>query len=364
MQDINPLRLGIKAILIFILANLAFAFFDPPVGSLTLYNRLVPGRLRFAFAGGPAVDASVGELDALFASHIISGPKQSNEFRVVLLGDSSVWGDLLSPSQTLSEQINQGNFACNGRRIVAYNLGYPHPFLIKDLLILDEAKKYQPDMVIWMITLDTLRPRGPNPFVVTNQSRIISLVQRYNIHYGVSGLNAGTSLWERTIIGQRSRLASLAALQEYGVYWAGMNYPVPDPAGYIPVKNDLDNATPFFMGYQANTDVSHFLFPLINSGYQIAGSIPLAVINEPMFISTGRNSDVGYNEFYPRWAYDAYRDIMSRDAHENGWRYYDLWNAIPQSLFMDTALHLSPKGQNVLAQLVAPVIMAACPSSP
>jgi len=363
MKSINPWRLLAKALLLFLILNLAFAYFNPPVANLTIYNWLVPGRLRFPFASGWVDDVSVGNLDALFASHVISAPKQPNEFRVVLLGDSSVWGELLSPSQTLSEQINQNNISCNGRKVIAYNLAYPHPVLIKDLLILDEAKKYKPDMFIWLVTLDTLRPRGTNPFIEANQTEVVSLIQRYSIHYPVSGLKTEASLWERTIIGQRSRLARILLSQEFGVYWAGINYPSLDPAFYAPVKNDLTNDTPFFMGYDANT-LDKFLFPLINSAYQIAGKVPLVVVNEPMFISTGKNSDMGYNRFYPRWVYDEYRNIMFKQAHDNGWQYYDFWNAIPQSLFLDTALHLSPEGQNALAKLVTPILLASCPSAP
>jgi hypothetical protein len=42
-----------------------------------------------------------------------------------------------------------------------------------------------------------------------------------------------------------------------------------------------------------------------------AGDVPVLLINEPMFISSGQNSDLRYNSFYPRWAYDQYRAMLA-----------------------------------------------------
>ncbi|MCZ7670394.1 MAG: hypothetical protein M5U34_26160 [Chloroflexi bacterium] len=46
----------------------------------------------------------------------------------------------------------------------------------------------------------------------------------------------------------------------------------------------------------------------------MAGDVPVLLINEPMFISSGRNSDLRYNAFYPRWAYDQYREMLGETA--------------------------------------------------
>ena len=87
-------------------------------------------------------------LDAMFASHeIASGPKPAGEYRVLLIGDSSTWGWLLKPGETLA-QINRAHLqAADGRTVRAYNLGYPIISLTKDVLIIDRAMQYQPDAV-------------------------------------------------------------------------------------------------------------------------------------------------------------------------------------------------------------------------
>ena len=44
--------------------------------------------------------------------------------------------------------------AC-GKTVHAYNLGYPTLSLLKELMLLDHALQYQPDMVIWLTTLES-----------------------------------------------------------------------------------------------------------------------------------------------------------------------------------------------------------------
>ena len=49
----------------------------------------------------------MNNLEAMFASHAISQPKATDEFRVVVIGDSSVWGILLDNDQTLPGQLDE-----------------------------------------------------------------------------------------------------------------------------------------------------------------------------------------------------------------------------------------------------------------
>ena len=85
---------------------------------------------------------SLFDLDAMFASHVLAGTKKTpNEYRVLLIGDSSVWGTLLTPEQTLAGQLNASNITACNKNVHAYNLGYPTISLTKDLMILDQAKQ-------------------------------------------------------------------------------------------------------------------------------------------------------------------------------------------------------------------------------
>ena len=93
----------------------------------------------------------------MFAAHEVARAPARDEFRVLLIGDSAAWGILLRPEETLTGQINAaGLVAADGRRVHAYNLGYPTMSLTKDLLLLDYAlPRYEPDLVVWLFTLES-----------------------------------------------------------------------------------------------------------------------------------------------------------------------------------------------------------------
>jgi hypothetical protein len=93
-------------------------------------------------------------------------------------------------------------------------------------------------------------------------------------------------------------------------------------------------------------------FDILRSGIQMAGDVPVVIVNEPMFISQGENSQIRYNFFYPRWAYDEYRQLISQEAARQGWKYVDLWDTIPASEFTNTAIHLTPYGSSLLAERI------------
>src|SRR5688572_33326886 len=104
-------RVLLKATLLFVLFNFAFIFMnDIPFGKLSLYNIIFQGRERFPFGETrEAYNLSLFDLDAMFASHVLAGMKKAqDEYRVLLIGDSSVWGTLLTAQQTLAGQLNAG----------------------------------------------------------------------------------------------------------------------------------------------------------------------------------------------------------------------------------------------------------------
>src|SRR5512134_2744853 len=103
-------RILLKAALLFLAANLLLAAGDPlpALGRLSLYNHLLPGRPRLPFGETPerAYNFSLYQLEAMFASHEVAAPKPAGEHRLLVVGDSSTWGTLLRPEETLAGQIN------------------------------------------------------------------------------------------------------------------------------------------------------------------------------------------------------------------------------------------------------------------
>jgi len=155
------LNVILKALTLFVILNLVLGFVaGDRIEKLSFYNSLFDGRQRFTFGENSAQSYSLttSNLDLLFGSHVVIQPKAIDEYRVFVLGDSSVWGTLLHPAETLTGQLNGMDLhSKDGRRMVFYNLAYPTISLWKDVLILDQGMQYQPDLIIWAITLESFQ---------------------------------------------------------------------------------------------------------------------------------------------------------------------------------------------------------------
>lgn len=362
-SDIQPLRLIVKALLLFVFVNVAYALIQPPISQLSLYNLIFPGRTRLPFGGGldPYI-VMIDDVDAMLASHAVAKPKPDDEYRVLLIGDSSVWGELLLPQESISEQWNSLNHQCKGKTIKFYNLGYPHPSVIKDLVILEEAVEYDPDLIVWFTTLNSLIPRRVSVFMEANREDALRLMDAYDLAFPERDalLQLEPSFYERTIVGQRSYLNRWFKLQLLGFVWSADRTDV--DMRYLPESievNSPDVEDHILYRQMEPTDLRKLMvFEAFTAGQEIAGSTPILFVNEPMFIASGENSDLRYNKGYPRWAYDQYREAMQEEAVRSQWKYLDLWNTIPPDYFSDTSLHLSPEGERLLLELIDPTVIS------
>jgi hypothetical protein len=374
-HEIHPLRVLLKAIFLFVLINVIFALAGPPVGKITLYNHIVPGRLRFPYEKEPSFyfvghNAPVYEdFDAMFGAHAISQSKPASEFRLILLGDSATWGVSVQAGETLSEQINRlGLQTCDGRHVRAYNLGYPMSFPTRDVLILNKAMEYKPDMVFWLITLSTLEPKTAETyFIVPHADRYIHLVRTYGLkssHF-VQPVQE-PSFWEKTIIGQRRRLKSIILTQAFGVLWAATgidNHESLQPESDFPtsdVNNDLS-----YEGRLPDESLDLFdslMMDVLSTAFDVAEDVPVVLVNEPIYVVDNEAQLARYNEFYPRWAFDEYRQFMFEWTEKQDAQWLDYWNAIAPENFSDQTFHRNPAGEKRFAELLAPEIQKlVCP---
>lgn len=355
----------LKTLLLLLLANLIFAALNPlpALARLSAYNVLFPGRERLPFGERPdlAYNLSLFSLDAMLASHEANQDKQPGEYRVLVVGDSSVWGTLLTNEQTLTGQINAARLTLpDGRSVRAYNLGYPTISLTKDLVLLTRLARFQPDMVLWLTTLEAF-PRTrqlTSPVLQRNPEAVRSLIDRFDLSLDAQDpALVDPSLWDRTIFGQRRALADVFRLQMYGVLWSstGIDQYIPD--SYEPRANDLPADTAFQGLQPPRLNPDDLSLDVLAAGMSLFPDLPVILINEPMFTADGENSDIRYNFFYPRWAYDNYRQIMQQQAAQYGWRYLDLWDAVPSAEFTNSAIHLSPAGSTLLAGRVGAAIL-------
>ena len=360
-KSVNIFRVIIKAGILFALFNSAFVFVNTEsLGKLSLYNNLFRGRERFPFGETrESYNISLYNVDAMFASHVISGTEKTvDEYRVILIGDSSVWGTLLTPEQNLAGQLNVNSITACNKNVHAYNLGYPTISLTKDLMILNQAMGYQPDMVIWLTTLEAfpIDKQFASPLVANNADRVRELISHYGLSADVNDpALVKPSKWDQTFVSQRRALADLLRLQIYGALWSSTGIDQVYPDNYEPAQVDLEASDEF----HGETSVQNMLaLDVLRAGMSTKATMLL--VNEPMLISDGLNSEVRYNFFYPRGAYDEYRAVLQELAAANNWNYLDLWDLVPANEFTNSAIHLTPSGESLLANEIAEAIQTNC----
>ena len=360
-------RVIIKGLLLFLSINLLSVILAPlPIlGQLSAYNHIFPGRVRLPYGEIPdqAYNLSLYNLEAMFASHeLVAGNKPAGEFRVVLIGDSSVWGYLLKPKDTLSSYLNASNLVTKeGKLVRAYNLGYPTLSLTKDLLILDYAIHYQPDLIIWLFTLESfpLIKQLDSPIVQNNPSKVRDLITKYDINLDIHDQRFfSPSFLDSTLVGERRALADLLRLQIYGIMWAATGIDQYYPVTYEPPQSDLALDDTFHDLQPPKLKTEDLSIEILTAGRKISGDVPILYVNEPIYISHGENSDIRYNFFYPKWAYDQYRPLIDNICQMERWHCLDAWNLVPSAEFTNSAIHMTPFGTKMLADQLGNSILS------
>ena len=356
----------IKALCLFILANVLFAVLNPlpTLGRLSTYNILIPGRERLPYGENPDVsyNLSLYQIEAMFASHEIAAPSHDRDYRVVLIGDLSIWGILLRPEETLAGQINaDGYLTETGQRVHVYNLGYPTMSLVKDLMLLDYAMRYQPDLIVWSFTLEFFERESQldSAIVQNNPDRIRRLITEFGLRQNPDDMRfVNLSTWDKTLVNRRRPLADLLRLQLYGVAWAITGIDQEYRTDYTPRAVDLSADAAWHDLDRTTFSPNDLALDVLTAGVIRAGNVPVLLINEPMFISSGENRSIRYNAFFPRWVYDEYRQLLHEQASQQGWELIDLWDVLPDvDCYTDSAVHLTPSCSAQLSEMVGPAIL-------
>jgi len=195
--------------------------------------------------------------------------------------------------------------------------------------------------------------------VANNAERIQELIANYQLRADANDKALlRPSKQEQTFVSQRRALADLLRLQIYGANWASTGIDQVYPEDYERAQTDLDDE----VEYHGMTDPSMLQDALAMDVLDalMSMNVQTILVNEPMLISDGQNGDVRYNFFYPRWAYDEYRTIVQAYADEHDKQYLDLWDLVPADEFTNSAIHLTPHGESLLANEVAEKIQTIC----
>jgi hypothetical protein len=346
-------RIFIKAVALLLIANFTFVAIgvDPLVRLITVntWGLVGHGRPRLYYPS----DERNGQLpvEALLAAHTLAyTPKAPDEFRVIVLGDSATLGWLLAEDETLSAQLTARNVRVDGKRVVAYNLGYPVPSVARDVLLLDTAMRYQPDLVIWLITVTGLRNELDPPVTFDlNRDHLKRLTDEF-----------GLQAWFASQMPPESPLYRWTAIHNpdtFGVWINSLFYPLNPPTrdtittrlGRVPVP-----AKATFTSDQPTFQMPGDMWSFLSMGVTLAsrGGARLLLVNEPILRGSGPNSAVNYNLLYERALYDKYRVTLAGYVKSHAIWFVDLWDAVSADHFTDTVHHMDPSGWRIVVDRI------------
>jgi hypothetical protein len=216
-------------------------------------------------------------------------------------------------------------------------------------MLLEYAMQYEPDLILWMTTLDAFPiEKQASPIVLNNEEKIQELENSYGLKVEINNFEEKT-FWDKTFVGDRRLWADLIRLQIYGVMWSATGIDQIYSDEYEKAQVDFDADESYHEFVKPNLDTNDLALNALETGIRIADETSMILVNEPMLISSGNNSDIRYNFFYPRWAYE-----------ENNWTYVDLWDIVPANEFTNSAIHLTPVGEKILVENLVPHIVDIC----
>jgi hypothetical protein len=358
-------RVVLKAIALFLIINVIYIALNPlpALSQVSVHNTLAPGRQRVQSAGGSDLGygRSTTNIDLMLAAHEISGaPKASDEFRVLIMGDSSAWGYLMDVPETISEIINQNQLSMpNGHHVRVFNLAMPGMYATKDLLLMERVNKFEPDLVVWFVTVENFRrvAQKESFFVCANMPLMRPILERYAIGELDCPFEPSSSLMRRSLLGQRRDIAQIIHSQLDGVLWAatGIDHKETKPRTLIRHMNgDTD-----WMGIPGPTLNEDEL--ILNAMDAAKGMVdaPILVLNEPILTLNGINDSRRYNRNYPRWAYDQGTAMIEARAGQLGMGFVNLWDAVTADQFTDNEVHYTAAAAERVAHRVGQAILKA-----
>ena len=349
-------RVFAKAVGLLLIVDLVLVATDvDPLTSLTTWNTwglVGHGSTRLYTTSGDLPGQLPAE--ALLAAHALAyAPKTSGEYRIIVLGDSAVYGWRLSDEEAFTGQLNAQDLHVDGKRVVAYNLGYPVPDVPRDVVFLDTALRYKPDMVIWFVSLIGLRGADPAANRVdldVNRSHLRRIADRFGLQNWFDAQFAPEPPWVRWV-----------AIHDPGtlaVWLDSLLSPLGPSAATQPMAriggNPVPKAAMFYTG-QPDVAVPNDSWGFLSAGSTLAADVGtrLLLVNEPILVGIGPNSHLNYDEFYERALYDAYREALSGYEQRHHIWSVDLWNVVPAQYFTDSAHHMDAVGWKIVADHLA-----------
>lgn len=182
------------------------------------------------------------------------------------------------------------------------------------------------------------------------------VIDKYQLLFPKANIN----LLDFTIFRQKRNIADIIRLQLYGVLWSGSGIDQDYPDKFTPAQRDFEKDDTYKNIEKKVIKDTDLGTDVIIKGISGFPKTDFILINEPILISSGKNSEIRYNFYYPRWAYDTYRKVIKSTFTQSQIPYYDFWDLVPESEFTNSAIHLTAKGEEIFADKIDTLIRNHC----
>ncbi len=318
-----------------------------------------------AFDGGQRLhqlrSVDVFWLELLLRQHEVCWrrPEREDEARVFLLGSSSVFGFPLPSDQTFAAAINRDSDPRDGT-VHIYNLAMNFPYQLRDAMILDQALAYQPDLILYPMTLAEFDHTAPVQwpallrFFKSNHDTGLELLklrppglleplERYRKSF--ERHEAGRERWSRLReIGVFVRVMAGQHAYRYATFLTGHSRPLPSApaaAAYDCAEVKLMETRQYWSWKRWNV-LAYLEWMRERTGVEVA------VVHWP--ISHDPRDDC-YNARFTDRLVSEFESWLHKEAASRDLPLLDLRESVPSRSFFDT-IHLNEEGHRQIAPLL------------
>ena len=288
-------------------------------------------------------------------------PASTGELRVMLFGSSAVYGFPLPVEETVSEYLNR-QFASANIPARLFNLAFVTPNQVRDALLMHEVLPYDPDVIVYPLTLAEFRHIAPmwfptsTRFFEMNDAALQRLVSD-----PPAGLEEPVAHYAKANSNNAAHLHSTDQLRDAGLYArrlagataetvaARVNSPRPPhkaKAGKRQTEYDCSETERAMISY-ANWREWNVLAYL--EDLQRRHGIRVLVVHWPIAHEPLGNC---YSVRYTNAVVKDFADWISAQTTQRQLAYLDLRDFIPAETFIDS-LHLKPEGHQLIAEKIA-----------
>ena len=313
----------------------------------------------------PLPAPSVFWLEPLLRQHEICRRWNPGEVRILLAGSSGVLGYPLPADQTFAHLLNE-HFDAAGVPAHVFNLAFVNPYQVRDAVIIEAARRFAPDIILYPMTLaefDHICPSFFPPvikFFDVNRSTVTRLAEE-----SPPGLEEPVRKYATLLSHPSPRRSRFDYLYEAGgLLHSGLRIharalatafgstPVPLVQATAARQAAYDCAKTQTVNTKRYTNWQEWNVLAFLEALRRTDGVDVVVVHWPI-----AHEPVG-DCYSVRYTNDSVADFthwLHDDAAQRGLSYLDLHGLLPSELFLDS-LHVSAEGHRRIAEAIEKVL--------